>query len=141
MDKIKYFTIILLIGFFTSCEVHTSNNGDLDGNWQMVQMDSVVSGKVTNMKGSGIFYAVYVHLLQVHGAGTQISFHFKHSGDSLELYSPYADYGQNDQPVEDVSVLKPYGINRLREVFHVDALSSSKMILSTQEVRLYFRKY
>lgn len=141
MKKIRYVLIVFLIGVFASCEVHTSNNGDLDGYWQMVQMDSVVSGKVTNMKGSGIFYAVYVHLLQVQGAGTQVSFRFKHSGDSLELYSPYADYGQNDQPVEDVSVIRPYGINHLHEVFHVDALSSSKMILSTQEVRLYFRKY
>lgn len=141
MKKIKYFILILLIGALASCEVHTSNNGDLDGYWQMVQMDSVASDKVTNMKGSGIFYAVYAHLLQVHGAGTQVSFRFKHFGDSLTLYSPYADYGQNDQPVEDVSVLKPYGINRLHENFHVDALSNSKMILSNQDVRLYFRKY
>lgn len=141
MKQLRYLLLALAACLFAGCEVHTSDNGDLDGYWQMTQLDSLASGKIQNMKGSGIFYAVYVHLFQVQGAGNTVTFRFKHEGDSLFLSAPYVDYGLNDQPLEDVSVLRPYGINNLEEKFCVEALSKDKMILKSKELRIYFRKY
>ena len=48
--------------------------------------------------------------------------------------------GKNE-PIEDVEVLKPYGIYQLEEVFSIIELNDKSMVLDNGVLRLHFRKY
>jgi hypothetical protein len=54
-----------MIGF-SSCELETSDNGDLDGNWQLLSIDSLNTGGINNVKDKQIFYAVQFHLINIY---------------------------------------------------------------------------
>lgn len=138
--------IILTIGVScmlactTSCTIETSGNGDLDGNWQLMQMDSVGNGKTTDMKEKQIFYAVQFKLLNIRDynyGGGDYFFHFEHTGDSLILNATSGDSGKGYK-LED---LKKYGINALNERFGIKSLSKNDLIIESTLLKLRFRKF
>ena len=67
--------------------------------------------------------------------------------NSLKLSSPYINHWHQDKedggdiPVDDPEILRPYGIQNLEENFAVEALSGSKMILRSKELKLYFTNF
>lgn len=137
----KLFYLFMACMMLGACEVHMSENGDLDGFWQMTQIDTLATGTQTDVREKGIYYAVYVHMLQLSGVSEGVKFRFEHTADSLILSSPTIGGGHNDIAMTDMAVLRLYGINRLPESFHVDKLTGDRMILTSSELRLYFRKY
>ena len=54
-----------------SCELETSDNGDLDGFWQLKQVDTLQGG-TKDMRGSGVFWAVQTDLLEARIGGTGV---------------------------------------------------------------------
>lgn len=128
-----------------SCEIQTSSNGNLDGFWQLRSLDTLATGCSTDMRGSGIYWAVQKRLLEVQdkkGMNACVFFRFSHTGDSLLLYEPYIDDRMSsDTKVEDVELLRPFGVNSLDEGFHVEMLDGGSMVLRSDKVRLWFRKY
>lgn len=127
-----------------SCELETSNNGDLDGFWQLKSIDSLSIGTSTDMKSQQVFWSVQCDLLQATKIGQidEILFRFQNTGDSLLLSSPYIkDRETDDTQITDVSMLQPMGINSLEEHFKIIELNGSTMTLESPTLRLYFRKY
>lgn len=137
----KIFYILMAMTFtLTACELETSGNGDLDGLWKMQGIDSLSSGSFVDMSQRQVAYSVQMNLLQLSGIGSSVFCRFEHKGDSLIIYDPRAKDSINPY-ITNIEVLRPYGITRMPMPFHVDALSGSRMILSSDSIRLYFEKY
>lgn len=142
MKKLLYAAIALCLAM-TGCTLETSGNGDLDGYWQLSQLDSLRNGVTVDMRDSGIYWAVQVNLLRTSKVdGHAYFFRFDNKGDSLLLSEPYRDLrDSSDIKVADAALLKPYGVNALSEGFAILSLDNDKMTLQSETLRLYFRKY
>ena len=63
MRKLLYiFTMLLMLA---ACDIHTSNNGDLDGYWQLRSVDTLSSGMSCDMRDSMLFWSFQGNLLHV----------------------------------------------------------------------------
>lgn len=136
---------LLLLAGLTGCELEGSSNGKLDGYWHLEQADSLSGGGVANLREQYYFWSVQGRLLTVDDRSIVQNgyyFSFEHKGDSLILSNPYCNNREEGDPaVEDVSVLRPFGINALSEGFLIEKLSGGKMVLKSNTLRLYFVKF
>ena len=138
----KLFILLAACAAIASCDIVTSDNGDLDGFWQMTGVDTLSTGNHAETKENRVFWAVQANLLRTMSDSYNVLFRFEHTADSLTLHDPYIDKrDSSDIKVEDVSLLTPFGVNNLREGYSVLELSGSSMILQSETLRLYFRKY
>lgn len=137
--------IIMCVFLLSACEFETSDNGDLDGYWQWLSLDTLSSGECVDMRETLIFWAFEGDLLEIRdncGSNPNVFFRFSHEADSLFIYDPILDKkDSSDIVLTDYSVLIPYAIQSMPEHFHVDHLSGSSMTLSSESFRLSFRKY
>jgi len=155
MMRKTLFALAVCLGL-GACEVRMSDNGDFDGLWQLSAIDSTRSGRTVDMRSSGEYWAVQVHLLEVRnskGGHSSVLFRFDLTGDSLKLRSPYYDEsgegGDNIKELEEVTAkhaqavksLKPYGIDVPTQGYRLVTLDSDEMILQKDDVKLCFRKY
>lgn len=129
---------------FASCELDTSSNGDLDGMWRLAQVDTLATSGVNRMEGEKKYWMFQYSLLQLEdkaGNAGSVLLRFEHNGNALRLYDSYAyDREEGDKPLDDPSVMAPYGVNALDETFTIEALDGRRMVLSNEELRLSFRK-
>jgi len=150
MKRLLYIIPLTCIIFgFSSCELETSDNGDLDGNWQLLSIDTLKTNGINNVKDKQIFYAVQFHLVNIYALNIKNEyitpksfFHFSQTCDSLILYS--ADITQNDTYAHKDSFLtglRPLGINSLEEHFKIETLNSKSIVLKSKELRLNFRRF
>lgn len=143
MKKITFqFAALLLL---TSCEIEFSNNGKLDGFWQMIAVDTLATQHTSDLKTSGRTWAFQGRLLEMRdtkGGFSDLYFSFEHRGDSLFLDSPYlSDRDVDDIKITDVNIVRPYGVNGLKEGFEIESLSNNKLILRSKTLRLLFKKH
>ncbi len=144
----KQYVHILILTALTSllcsCEIETSGNGDLDGMWHLVSIESLSGSEKTDMSHEKIYWSFQHRLLEFDdktGLHQSILFRFEHKDNTLRLYDPYLyDRENGDEPTEDVEVLKPFGVENLEETFNVESLNGSRMILSSGTKRLNFIK-
>ncbi|MFC2371000.1 lipocalin-like domain-containing protein [Segatella oris] len=142
MKKITFlFAAFLLL---TSCEIEFSNNGKLDGFWQLIAVDTLATQHTSDLKTSGRTWAFQGRLLEMRdtkGGYSDLYFSFEHRGDSLFLDSPYlSDRDADDIKITDVNIVRPYGVNGLKEGFEIESLSNNKLILRSKTLRLMLRK-
>ena len=142
MKKITFlFAAFLLL---TSCEIEFSNNGKLDGFWQLIAVDTLATQHTSDLKTSGRTWAFQGRLLEMRdtkGGFSDLYFSFEHRGDSLFLDSPYlSDRDADDIKITDVNIVRPYGVNGLKEGFEIESLSNNKLILRSKTLRLMLRK-
>ena len=142
MKKITFlFAAFLLL---TSCEIEFSNNGKLDGFWQLIAVDTLATQHTSDLKTSGRTWAFQGRLLEMRdtkGGYSDLYFSFEHRGDSLFLDSPYlSDRDADDIKITDVNIVRPYGVNGLKEGFEIESLSNNKLILRSETLRLMLRK-
>lgn len=134
----------VVLALFCSCELETSGNGDLDGMWYLVSVDTLATSGSKDMDGTKIYWLFQSKLLQLEdksGGNSSILLRFEHKDGTLRLYNPYRyDRENGDQPLDDVGPLAPFGVNALEENCDVEKLNGSKMILKTATLRLGFRK-
>lgn len=143
MKKATYILLLFPL-LFLSCEIEMSDNGKLDGNWQLQTIDTLSTGGVCDMTRSCIYWGIENHLLQVKNTekGEKILFRFEQEKDMLTIHSPHVIKSQYETvPVEDENLLFPFGINSTEETFVMEHISNSKMVLSSELLRLHFRKY
>lgn len=143
MKKITFlFAAFLLL---TSCEIEFSNNGKLDGFWQMIAVDTLATQHTSDLKTSGRTWAFQGRLLEMRdtkGGYSDLYFSFEHRGDSLFLDSPYlSDRDADDIKITDINIVRPYGVNGLKEGFEIESLSNNKLILRSKTLRLLFKKH
>lgn len=148
--RISQYLIFSLSAFlvfsFTSCELETSGNGDLDGFWHLVQVDTLQTGGVNDTSKDLFFWSFQVNLLQLSDRSYQIPIYmarFNHENGQLKVTQPCLynrDEGNEMVTEENVKDISPYGLNALEETFRVEELSGSRMTLSNGTLRLYFKK-
>ena len=143
MKKITFlFAAFLLL---TSCEIEFSNNGKLDGFWQLIAVDTLATQHTSDLKTSGRTWAFQGRLLEMRdtkGGYSDLYFSFEHRGDSLFLDSPYlSDRDADDIKITDINIVRPYGVNGLKEGFEIESLSKNKLILRSKTLRLLFKKH
>ena len=142
MKKITFlFAAFLLL---TSCEIEFSNNGKLDGFWQLIAVDTLATQHTSDLKTSGRTWAFQGRLLEMRdtkGGYSDLYFSFEHRRDSLFLDSPYlSDRDADDIKITDVNIVRPYGVNGLKEGFEIENLSNNKLVLRSKTLRLMLRK-
>lgn len=141
---------------FVSCTIETLSNGQFDGYWHMQEIVYLNDGKSENVIEERIFWSVEGKLLQVNYIGNKnggysdfrgFYMRFSKSDNDLILFEPYIngwheDWGTEggDTPLEDFTKLLPYGIYNIPEHFTIEKLTNSKMVLTSDNVRLYFVK-
>ncbi len=143
MRNILY-TIAICLFLTTSCTFDVSDNGDLDGYWQLSAVDTLSNQKCVNMRDSGIFWAVQFEKLVTSSVNpvSEVIFDFKQTPDSLTLSNPYVLYrDSSDIKITNTDRLRKYGVNNLEERFRIVRLDDSRMILETELLRLNFRRY
>lgn len=142
MKKITFLFAALLL--LTSCEIEFSNNGKLDGFWQLIAVDTLATQHTSDLKTSGRTWAFQGRLLEMRdtkGGYSDLYFSFEHRGDSLFLDSPYlSDRDADDIKITDINIVRPYGVNGLKEGFEIESLSNNKLILRSKTLRLMLRK-
>jgi hypothetical protein len=131
-----------------SCEIETSGNGKLDGYWQMSQVDTLATGGVADTRESFIYWGVQGKLLQIRYSENDVYlsegllFRFENNNSILTLSSPFVHHlYETDEPIDDVEILKPFGIYRLEEKFAIEQLDDKCMVLTNDVLRLHFRRY
>ena len=135
-----------LVFSFTSCELETSGNGDLDGFWHLVQVDTLQTGGVKDTSKDLFFWSFQVNLLQFSDRSYHIPIYmarFNHENGQLKVTQPCLynrEEGNEMVTEENVKDISPYGLNALEEIFRVEELSGSRMTLSNGTLRLYFKK-
>lgn len=143
MRRLFYLFVVSLLT--VSCTLEVSDNGDLDGYWQLTRVDSLVTGNSADMRETGIFWAVQKDLLVARATKEpflEVIFRFKHTSDSLILSKPHLAFrDSSDIIVTDASVLYRLGVTDLQEHYAVSELSSSRMVLRNNDLQLLFRKY
>ena len=123
MKKITFlFAAFLLL---TSCEIEFSNNGKLDGFWQLIAVDTLATQHTSDLKTSGRTWAFQGRLLEMRDT----------KGGFSDLYFSFEDI-----KITDVNIVRPYGVNGLKEGFEIESLSNNKLILRSKTLRLMLRK-
>ncbi|MBQ6204705.1 MAG: lipocalin-like domain-containing protein [Prevotella sp.] len=137
---------LFLIFTFTSCELETSGNGDLDGFWHLVQVDTLQTGGIKDTSKDLIFWSFQVNLLELSDHTNLNDIYmarFNHDDGQLKVTQPCLynrDNGNEMLTEENVNAISQYGINALEETFRVEGLSGSRMTLSNGTLRLNFKK-
>lgn len=139
----KIFYILTILFFMTSCEIEMSDNGNLDGLWQMTEMQE--TGKeAIDMRETGTIWGFQFRLLELRSKSNQYGFlcRFEHKDGHLKVYEPYIQkHDESDNPVTDATILNPFGLYTTSEDFQIEALTSSCLTIKSDKVRLKFRKY
>lgn len=127
--------IIIGMGLLTACSSESSNNGDLDGFWQLTGRPGITwsfQGKILEFRDVN----------QVH---PDLMAKFRHEGNLLIVYDlRVLDRDAGDQPVTESERedLRAYGISNLEEEqFQIRQLTSDDMHLESSSESLHFRKY
>lgn len=146
MRKTMVYILLAACTMLASCNIVTSDNGDLDGLWQLTTMEDLQTGAVSDGRdvNNGLNWSFQSSLLVMRGADEFI-FSFEHADGLLKVYNPYFSgrflEAKDDTPVTDAAVLNVYGVCQLEEYFRILQLDNSSMLLESANMRLSFRKY
>ena len=143
--KKTFFLLLACMSLTASCGdlLETSGNGDLDGYWQLSQVDTLASGASADMTESKVFWGVqgkFLTMLDTHQSAYGYMFRFEHTADSL-LLSDGRINNRTDSLLTNVAPLRPMGVNSLTEHYLVEQLTGSRMVLRSNMLRLHFRKF
>ncbi len=128
---------------FFSCD-KIDCNGDLDGQWQMIEWISP-SGELVGNNEMQIYYSFQLQMmgfqrLSATNNGRQRS-SFEIKGSVIRIYDPIEYKGNGHDNILSMDVLSRYGVP-LDGLMEIEHLSSQKMVLSsTEKGQLTFRKY
>lgn len=130
-----------------SCELETSNNGDLDGRWYLREVEHWREGRVEEVKEKRIFWSFQVRLADLRNVERQTSVfcRFDHKSDgTLRLHDFYMNNHNESDPIMTDStsaVLQYFMVRSMDETYYVESLNSKSMVLSNDSVRLKFIRY
>lgn len=139
-------TLALAAMLTAACsDFHTSDNGQLDGFWQLANVDTLANNRSGDVRELKIFWAVQADLLEIRDLTNRhlpVFFRFEHRDGQLKLSRPVADNRLiSDSLVRDVNTIRYYGFRQLEETFKVLRLDGKAMLLESGHLRLHFRKY
>lgn len=125
-------TILLLLSaafMLSGCEIESSENGNFDGFWHIERIDTLATQGTLDLSADRKFWSVQHRLIKI---GSTL-FYFERADGQLTLTeAPEATTEPN---------LKPYGVQGIPETFEVELLSSKRMMLKSEMLRICFKKY
>ena len=128
----------------TACHMESSENGHLDGFWHLVRVDTLSTGGTSDLHQDYFFWAFQFQLLSVRNtqkSPEEYFLRFQRQGDELVLSHPFQYVLQGkDAPVENIDLLRPFGINDQEERFRIVHLSSRRMTLQNNFLVLTMQK-
>ena len=140
----RFFLIISVISLMTACHMESSENGHLDGFWHLVRVDTLSTGGTSDLSQDYFFWAFQFQLLSVRNtqkSPEEYFLRFQRQGDELVLSHPFQYVLQGkDAPVENIDLLRPFGINDQEERFRIVHLSSRRMTLQNNFLVLTMQK-
>ena len=140
----RFFLIISVISLMTACHMESSENGHLDGFWHLVRVDTLSTGGTSDLHQDYVFWAFQFQLLSVRNtqkSPEEYFLRFQRQGDELVLSHPFQYVLQGkDAPVENIDLLRPFGINDQEERFRIVHLSSRRMTLKNNFLVLTMQK-
>ena len=145
----RFFLIISVISLMTACHMESSDNGHLDGFWHLVRVDTLSIDTLSIVGTSDLhqdyfFWAFQFQLLSVRNtqkSPEEYFLRFQRQGDELVLSHPFQYVLQGkDAPVENIDLLRPFGINDQEERFRIVHLSSRRMTLQNNFLVLTMQK-
>ena len=140
----RFFLIISVISLMTACHMESSDNGHLDGFWHLVRVDTLSTGGTSDLHQDYFFWAFQFQLLSVRNtqkSPEEYFLRFQRQGDELVLSHPFQYVLQGkDAPVENIDLLRPFGINDQEERFRIVHLSSRRMMLQNHFLVLTMQK-
>ena len=140
----RFFLIISVISLMTACHMESSENGHLDGFWHLVRVDTLTTGGTSDLHQDYFFWAFQFQLLSVRNtqkSPEEYFLRFQRQGDELVLSHPFQYVLQGkDAPVENIDLLRPFGINDQEERFRIVHLSSRRMTLQNKFLVLTMQK-
>ena len=145
----RFFLIISVISLMTACHMESSENGHLDGFWHLVRVDTLSTDTLSIVGTSDLsqdyfFWAFQFQLLSVRNtqkSPEEYFLRFQRQGDELVLSHPFQYVLQGkDAPVENIDLLRPFGINDQEERFRIVHLSSRRMMLQNKFLVLTMQK-
>ena len=140
----RFFLIISVISLMTACHMESSENGHLDGFWHLVRVDTLSTGGTSDLHQDYFFWAFQFQLLSVRNtqkSPEEYFLRFQRQGDELVLSQPFQYVLQGkDAPVENIDLLRPFGINDQEERFRIVHLSSRRMTLQNKFLVLTMQK-
>ena len=145
----RFFLIISVISLMTACHMESSENGHLDGFWHLVRVDTLSTDTLSIVGTSDLsqdyfFWAFQFQLLSVRNtqkSPEEYFLRFQRQGDELVLSDPFQYVLQGkDAPVENIDLLRPFGINDQEERFRIVHLSSRRMTLQNHFLVLTMQK-
>ena len=143
--KLLAYILFVLCLTLSACEIETSNNGQLDGNWQLRTIDTLQTGGICDMSESYIYWSVENNLLQlrdIDNNNLKILFRFEKKGDLLNIHSPFKVITKDKlEALEDDNLLRPFGIYGTTVDFSIEQLNGSQLVLRNEDYRFHFRKY
>ena len=146
MKKLLYLLFLPML-LLTSCDMESSDNGELDAMWYLVKVDSVKSGATRDYRDKRIMWSFQGSLLQMNKTERFITYYmayFKKENGYLKLSAPFLFDRVNGDAIltEDrLNEVRRFGINSLEENFRIETLNSSQMILKDDVLRLTFERY
>jgi hypothetical protein len=138
------YCLLFLFALLTACDFETSDNGDLDGFWQLHQLDTLATGGSTDMRDSAIYWAVQVKLLEIRRLSDYYSvmFRFDKSGSQLRISNPVCDDRDiSDSIITSAETLRPFGLLNTSETFNIETLNSDHFVITNEAYRFHLRKY
>lgn len=146
MKKLIYIiiAIISLTVSFSGCTLEMSENGDLDGFWNLRQIDTIATQRKADVTNERIYWSIQLNMIDVRFVDDKYKecvMKFEKEGDTITINTPcYFNHTDGDVLLTDEEPLRPYGINSLNESFVIEHLNSSHMTLRSDKLRLYFKK-
>ena len=151
MKRLIY--IIISIAFLLQSCDKMPTDSRLDGMWQLISIERAEG--TTDTKPQRIYWCFRRELVQYTSDGGEILFsHVSHRGDSLLFRDFFHDSksaveGDDNQPVlpSEAPLLHGYGVwactgnGALSASFHIDRLSSDRLVLRNDSFVITFRKF
>lgn len=140
----KKLLILMIIGLLSSCNMETSNNGDLDGLWQATFKENIVTGSLIDLRDFNASWSFQGGLVQMNASTipSHVIGKFVRTDNFLKVNTLCIfRHGKGDEQITDVSVLEVFGFIQLDETFEVLELNEDVLRLQNSRVRLSFRKY
>jgi hypothetical protein len=141
----QLYVICILCTLCVSCEVETHSNGKIDGYWHLVKIDTMATGGITDLSEQRIFWAMQANLAKLRDYDQPDSvfiMRFVQDDNTLVLGDIHIYDREQGDPIAELSpALTHLGINKTEEHFTIEQLKSTRMTISSDLLRLSFKKH
>lgn len=147
MKHLTYiFTVLLLqVAMIVSCEIHTSDNGDMDNFWMLTDVDTIATGHSTYYRENLTMWSFQGSLVVIRNKAPKYYYYVLNKKDNMLIMKDprYSQRTAGDTLLweKDIDVLRPFGINSLADTFIIKKLDSKEMLLEGKSLTLHFERY